>query len=64
LYYVVSGSGEFTADGSAERKPAGSVVLEPYGWVHQWANPHHDVTVVVVANVSPAGGPAIVFGTP
>lgn len=64
LYYVVSGSGEFTADGSTERKPSGSVVLEPYGWVHQWANPHDDVTVVVVANVAPAGGAAIVFGTP
>jgi mannose-6-phosphate isomerase-like protein (cupin superfamily) len=64
LYYVVSGSGELTADGSAERKPAGSAVLEPSGWVHQWANPHHEVTTVVVANISPEGGAAIVFGTP
>jgi hypothetical protein len=32
--------------------------------VHQWANPHDEVTTVVVANISPAGGAAIVFGTP
>ena len=64
LYYVVSGSGELTADGSAERKPAGSAVLEPSGWVHQWANPHDEVTTVVVASISLAGGAAIVFGTP
>jgi mannose-6-phosphate isomerase-like protein (cupin superfamily) len=64
LYFVLSGWGEFTADGSTERKPAGSVVLEPYGLVHQWANPHDDVTTVVVANISPAGGAAIEFVAP
>jgi quercetin dioxygenase-like cupin family protein len=64
LYYVLSGSGEFTAEGTTEPKPAGSAILEPYGLVHQWANPHDDVTAVVVANISPEGGAAFDFGTP
>jgi quercetin dioxygenase-like cupin family protein len=64
LYYVASGSGEFTAAGGVEQKPAGSVILEPNGLVHQWSNPHDSATTVVVANIAPAGGPAIVFGTP
>ena len=64
LYNVLSGWGEFTAEGSTERKPAVSAVLEPNGPVHQWANPHDDVTAVVVANISPAGGAAFEFGIP
>jgi quercetin dioxygenase-like cupin family protein len=64
LYYVLSGSGEFTAEGTTERKPAGSAILEPYGLVHQWANPHDDVTAVVVANLSPVGRSAFEFGAP
>jgi quercetin dioxygenase-like cupin family protein len=64
LYYVLSGSGAFTAAGTTERKPAGSAILEPYGLVHQWSNPHDDVTTVVVANISPAGGSPLEFGYP
>jgi quercetin dioxygenase-like cupin family protein len=64
LYYVLTGAGAFTAEGVTEPKPAGSAILEPYGLVHQWANPHDDVTAVVVANISPAGGPAFEFGAP
>lgn len=64
LYYVLSGAGDFTAEGSTERKPAGSVILEPYGLVHQWTNSHDDVTTVVLANISLEGAPAIEFGTP
>lgn len=64
LYYVLTGTGEFTVDGTTEPKPAGSVILEPYGLVHQWANAHDDVTTVVLANISPAGAPAVEFGTP
>jgi len=64
LYYVLSGSGEFTAEGTTEPKPAGSAILEPYGLVHQWANPHDDVTAVVVANISPADGAAFDFDIP
>jgi quercetin dioxygenase-like cupin family protein len=61
---VLSGSGEFTAEGTTEPKPAGSAILEPYGLVHQWANPHDDVTAVVVANISPADGAAFDFDIP
>ena len=64
VYYVLTGAGEFTVDGATERKPAGSVILEPYGLVHQWANAHDGVTTVVLANISPAGAPAVEFGSP
>lgn len=64
LYYVLTGAGEFTVDGTTERKPAGSVILEPYGLVHQWANAHDGLTTVVLANISPAAAPAVEFGTP
>jgi quercetin dioxygenase-like cupin family protein len=64
LYYVLSGSGEFSAEGTTEPKPAGSAILEPYGLVHQWANPHDDATAVVVANISPEGGAPFAVGTP
>jgi quercetin dioxygenase-like cupin family protein len=64
LYYVLAGAGEFTADGITVRMPAGSVVYEPYGLVHQWANAHDDVTTVVLANISPVGAPAVAFDVP
>ncbi len=64
LYYVLAGAGEFTAAGITTRMPAGSVVYEPYGLVHQWANAHDEVTTVVLANISPEGVPAVEFGVP
>ena len=64
LYYVLAGVGVFTAAGITTRMPAGSVVYEPHGLVHQWANAHDGVTTVVLANVSPEGAPAVEFGVP
>ncbi len=64
LYYVISGTGEFTASDKTEPKPAESVIYEPYGMVHQWGNPGGKPVTVVVANISPQGMPAFEFGAP
>lgn len=61
LYYVLEGAGAFTAEGVTQRMPAGSVILEPFALVHRWANPYDDVAIVVLANISPEGEPAVVF---
>lgn len=63
LYYVLSGTGQFTSQGTTEAKQPGSVVYEPSGMTHQWANPGHQPLVLVVANVTPEGKPAIQFDT-
>ena len=39
MYYVISGSGTFTADGKTEPRAAGMPHFERSAWVHQWANP-------------------------
>ena len=41
--------------------PAVSVILEPFALVHRWANPYDEAAIVVLANVSPEGEPAVVF---
>src|SRR6266446_940195 len=64
LYYVIAGTGAFTADGKTEPKPAGSPHLEPYGWVHQWAVPGDTPLVLLQANISQEGVPAVLPGVP
>ena len=64
LYYVLSGTGMFTADGKTEPRPAGTPHFEPFGWVHQWANPGDAPLVLLQANISPEGSPAVVAGQP
>jgi len=64
LYYVVSGTGAFRADGKTEPRPAGSPHFEPYGWVHQWANPSDAPLVILQANISQEGAPAVVLTNP
>lgn len=61
LYYVLEGAGAFTAEGVTQRMPAGSVILEPFDLVHRWANPYGEEAIVVLANISPEGEPAVVF---
>lgn len=55
LYYVISGTGEFTAGGRTEPMSAESVIYEPHGLVHQWGNPGEMPVTIVVANISPQG---------
>lgn len=64
LYYVVSGTGVMTVDGKPESKPAGARIYEPYGLVHQWGNPGESQLVLLQANISPEGVPAVIMGTP
>ena len=61
LYYVLEGAGAFSAEGVTQRMPTGSAILEPFALVHRWANPYDDVAIVVLANISPEGEPAVVF---
>ena len=64
LYYVIAGSGTFMADGKAEPRSAGAPHFEPYGWAHQWANPGDAPLVLLQANISQEGVPAILLGIP
>jgi quercetin dioxygenase-like cupin family protein len=64
LYYVASGTGATTVEGRTETKPAGSRLFEPYGMVHQWGNPGDTPLVLLQANISPEGVPAVITGAP
>jgi quercetin dioxygenase-like cupin family protein len=65
LYYVLSGRGTMTIEGKTEIKSKDSRLFEPYGMVHQWANPGATPLVLLQANISPEGVPAvIVIGAP
>jgi|SoiMethySBSTD1v2_1073268.scaffolds.fasta_scaffold146864_3 quercetin dioxygenase-like cupin family protein len=65
LYYVLSGKGTITIEGKTETKSTDSRLFEPYGMVHQWANPGDTPLVLLQANISAEGVPAvIVVGTP
>jgi len=64
LYYVIAGTGAFTADGKTEPRTAGSPHFEPYGWIHQWAVPGNTALVLLQANISQEGVPAVLPGIP
>jgi quercetin dioxygenase-like cupin family protein len=64
LYYVLAGSGTFVADGKTERKEIGTSHFEPYGWVHQWGNAGDTPLVLLQANISEEGVPAVIAGHP
>ena len=64
LYYVLAGTGAFAADGTTQPKPAGTPHFEPFGWVHQWANPGNAPLVLLQANISQEGIPAVLQGVP
>jgi len=64
LYYVIAGTGAFTADGKTEPRAAGMPHFEPYGWAHQWANPGDSPLILLQANISQEGIQAILPGVP
>jgi len=64
LYYIVAGRGTVTAEGKTEPRAAGAPHFEPYGWVHQWANPGDTPLVLLQANISQEGVPAVLPGVP
>jgi quercetin dioxygenase-like cupin family protein len=61
MYYVLEGTGTFTSGGNTEKKPAGIVHFEPHDLVHQWANPGDVPLVLIQANISQEGVPAVIF---
>ncbi len=62
LYYMLSGSGTFIADGDTQIKATGTPHFEPYGWVHQWANEGDTPLALLQANLSEEGVPAVIMG--
>jgi quercetin dioxygenase-like cupin family protein len=64
LYYIVSGTGMNTIDGQTMARGPGSFIYEPYGMVHQWANPSAEPVVRLVFNINPEGSPPVVQGAP
>jgi len=64
LYYVLSGTGTFLADGKQEIKKAGTAHFEPRGWVHQWGNNADEPLVLLQANISEEGAPVVILGQP
>ena len=63
LYCVIAGAGALTADGKTEPRPTGAAQDAPHGWVHQWANPGDAPLVVLQANISREGEPAVLPAT-
>jgi quercetin dioxygenase-like cupin family protein len=61
LYYVLEGSGTFIADGKTEIRDKGMAHFEPQGWVHQWGNPGETPLVLLQANISEEGVPAVIL---
>lgn len=64
LYYILSGSGGLIADGKTELKKMGTLLFEPYGWVHRWSNPGDTPLALLQANISEEGVPAVIMGEP
>jgi mannose-6-phosphate isomerase-like protein (cupin superfamily) len=61
VYFVQSGTGMFTAGGKSEPRPTGAIQYEPYNLVHQWGNPGNVPLVIIQANISQEGVPAVIF---
>jgi quercetin dioxygenase-like cupin family protein len=64
LYYIRAGNGIFIADGKTEIKEAGRAHFEPHGWVHQWGVASDTPLVLLQANISAEGTPAVIFPSP
>jgi quercetin dioxygenase-like cupin family protein len=64
LYYIRSGTGIFIADGKTELKQTGTAHFERHGWLHQWANDADEPLVLLQANISEEGAPAVVMTQP
>jgi quercetin dioxygenase-like cupin family protein len=64
LYYVISGTGANTVDGTTAERAPGSLIYEPYGLVHQWGNPGSEPLTFLAFNINPEGVAAVLPGTP
>ena len=61
LYYILEGSGTFNANGKTEERVAGMPHFEPQGWVHRRGNPGDEPLVLLQANISEEGVPAVIL---
>ena len=59
LDYVLAGSGAVTADGNTGALSGGMTLFEGSGWVHGLANPGNVPLVLLQANISRDGAPAV-----
>jgi quercetin dioxygenase-like cupin family protein len=59
LNYVLAGTVLFTAEGKTEGRTAGTTGFELNGLVYQWANPGDTPLVLLQANLSREGMPAV-----
>jgi quercetin dioxygenase-like cupin family protein len=64
LYYIISGNGANTVDGTTEARGPGSLIYEPYALVHQWGNPGNEPLIFLAFNINPAGVAAVLSGEP
>ena len=64
LYYIVSGTGANTVNGTTAARGPGSLIYEPSGLVHQWGNPGSDSLTFLAFNINPEGVPAVVPEAP
>jgi quercetin dioxygenase-like cupin family protein len=64
LYYIISGTGANTVDGTTMEKAPGSLIYEPYALVHQWGNPGSEPLTFLAFNINPEGVAAVLPGTP
>jgi mannose-6-phosphate isomerase-like protein (cupin superfamily) len=60
LNYILAGTGSLIADGKTEPMPAGTAQASLSGWFHQWANPGDTPLVIVRAEITQEGAPAVV----
>ncbi len=64
LDYVLAGKGALTADGKTEAMSAETPLFEGSGWIYRLANPGDTPLILLEANISGEGAPAIVPATP
>ena len=64
LYYIVSGTGANTVDGTTETRGPDSLIYEPFGLVHQWGNPGGEPLTFLAFNINPDGVAAVLPDAP
>src|ERR1700686_1162006 len=62
LYYVISGTGANTVDGTPAERAPGSLIYEPHALVHQWGNPGSEPLTFLAFNINPEGVAAVLPG--
>jgi quercetin dioxygenase-like cupin family protein len=64
LYFIISGTGANTVNGTTTAREPGAFIYEPYGLVHQWGNPGSEPLTFLAFNINPDGVAAVVPGVP